>query len=61
MDYLVTHDKEEMTEFILDLKEEAGVEYANDVLKLGELIDVFLLKEFLDGKPIIPMINEITR
>ena len=32
----------------------------NDVLKLEELIDVFLLEEFLD-EPIIPMINEITR
>ena len=33
----------------------------NEVLKLEELIDVFLLEECLDGKPIIPMINEVTR
>ena len=61
MDYLVTHDKEELKELIKDFKEEAGDEYTNDVLKLEELIDVFILEEFLDGEPIIPMINEVTR
>ena len=45
MDYLFTHDKEELQGFIEDFKEEASDEYANDVLKFEELINnVFLLQ-----------------
>ena len=61
MDYLVTHEKKELKELIKDFKEEAGDEYTNDVLKLEKLIDMFILEEVVDGKPIIPMINEVTR
>ena len=61
MDYLVTYHKKELKELIEDFKEKVGGdEYAKGVLKLVELIDVFLLEEFLDGKPISPMINEVT-
>ena len=51
---------EELKELINDFKEEAGDEYANDVLILEKLIGVFILEGFLDGKPIIPTINEVT-
>ena len=61
LDYLITHDKKELETIPAHFKEEVDDEYANDVLKLEELIDVFILEEFLNEKPIIPMINEITR
>ena len=51
---------EELKELISDFKEEAGDEYANDVLILEKLIGMFILEGSLHGKPIIPTINEVT-
>ena len=45
------HDKE--------IKEEAGEEFIDTVLKLEELIATFFTDEFLEGKHILPMINEL--
>ena len=56
MDYLVIYDKKELKELIKDFKE-GGDEYANDVLQLEELNDVFILEELLDGKSIFPRLR----
>ena len=45
MDYLVTRGKKVLKKLIQDFKEEVGDEYANDVLKLQESINVFILEE----------------
>ena len=42
-----------------DIKEEAGEEYIDTVLKLEELIDTLFTDEFLEGNPILPMIDEL--
>ena len=51
----------EFKNLLKEFREDIGEKYANYVLKFEKLIDVFLLEEFLDGKPIIPMVNEVTR
>ena len=40
-------------------KEEAGEEFIDTVRQLEEVIDAFFTDEFLEGKPILPMINEL--
>ena len=59
LDYLMKHDKDELEELLEEYKDEAGEEYTDDILKLEELIDTFFLNEFLDGEPILPLIEEI--
>ena len=44
-----------------DFKDEADEDYMEKVLKLEELIDIFLDDEYLDGQPIIPMINDLRK
>ena len=59
MDYLVTHDRKEIDVGSKGFKDEVDEDFINGVHKLEELIDEFLEDEFLDGKPIIPMIDEL--
>ena len=42
----------------MEIKEEAGEEFIDTVLKLEELVDAFFTGDSLEGKPILPMINE---
>ena len=57
--YLTKHDKDELKELLEEYKDEAGEEYMDDILKLEELIDVFFGGDFIDGEPILPLIEEI--
>ena len=41
-DYLISHDKKELKALLTEFREETGEEYENHVLKLEELINVFL-------------------
>ena len=51
--------KKELVELLKEMKEEDGEEFIDTVLKLEELVDAFSTDEFLEGKPIITMINEL--
>ena len=57
-DDIIHHDKKELVELLKEIKEEAGEEYVDTVLQLEELINAFFTDEFLEGNPILPMINE---
>jgi len=61
--YLIAEDKEELRELLKEFKEETeeGDEYTEDVSKLEELTHAYFLDEFLEGKPIQPMIEGIMR
>ena len=60
MDCLVTHDKKKMLDLLKDFRDEVDEDFINVVHKLEELVDVFLEDEFLNGKSITPMIDELT-
>ena len=42
-------------ELLTQLKEEATGDYIDTLLKLGELVTIFLTYEFLKEKPILPI------
>ena len=46
-------------ELLTELKEEANDDYIDTLLKLVELVTIFLTNEFLKEKPILPMIDEL--
>ena len=61
VDYIVVHDKKELMELLTELKEEATEDYIDTLLKLEVLVTTFLTDEFLEEKPILPMIDELIR
>ena len=61
VDYVIAHDKKELTELLTVLKEEANEEYIDTLLELEEHIATFITDEFLEEKPILPMIHELIR
>ena len=58
-DLIIKDDKDELVDLLKAIKGEAGDEFINTIIKLEELIDVFFTDEFLDGAPILPMIDEL--
>ena len=56
---IIQHDEEELMELLAELKDEADDDYIDTLLKVEELIDVFLTDEFLEGKPILSTIDEL--
>ena len=48
-------------DLLKDFKDEVDDEFINVVYKLEELIDIFLEDEYLDGKPVTPMIDNLRR
>ena len=61
VNYLVAHDKEELMTLLDDFKDEAGEEYVGTLTKLDELVNSFLVDEFLEGEPLLPMIEDLMR
>ena len=58
-DLIIKHDKEELVELLKKIKDEAGEESIDIIFKLEELIDALVTAEFLEGAPILPMIDEL--
>ena len=48
VEYLIRHDKKELLELVNGFKKDVGEDFLDTVLKLEELVDVYLLKEFLE-------------
>ena len=58
-DLIIKHDKEELVELLKEIKDEAGEEFIDTIIKLEELIDAFFTDGFLDGAHFLPMIDEL--
>ena len=55
---VIESDKKELMELLAELKEEVTENYIDDVLQLEKLIDEFLTDDYLEGRPLIAMIDE---
>ena len=60
-EYLIHHDRKELMELLKDFQDGTDGDYMEKVLKPEELIDIFLDDEYLDGQPIIPMIDDLSK
>ena len=58
-DLIIKDDKEELVELLKAIKHEASEEFIDTIIKLEELIDVFFTDKFVDGAPILPLIDEL--
>ena len=48
----------ELMELLAELKEEVTEDFIDDVFQVEKLIDVFLTDDYLEGKPLLPVIDE---
>ena len=51
-------DKKELMELLEELKEEVTEDFIDNVLQLEKLSDVILTYDYLEGKPLLPMIDK---
>ena len=58
IDYLTKHDKEELKGLMQEIEVAVGEEF---VTELQDLVDKFLISEYLDGELILPKILEIVK
>ena len=58
---IIESDEKELTELLTEFKEEITEDFIDDVLQLEKIIDAFLIDDYLEGKPIVPMIDEILK
>ena len=59
--YLVKPDKKKFMELLTEIKVEGSEDDIDATLQLEKLIDVLLFGEYLEGKPILPMIIEVKK
>ena len=57
VDYLITHDKNELTEILEEWEKEEL--FIDDVLALKKLVEVFVRDEFLENRPVMKDIQNI--
>ena len=58
VEYLIQHDKKELLELVNGFRKDVGGDFLDTVLEFEELVDVYLLKEFLKKEPIRIKIEE---
>ena len=61
IEYSVQHDKKEWLELMNEFRKDVGEDFLHNVVELEELVDVYLLKEFLEKEPITIKIDEVGR
>ena len=59
LSYLLAYDKEELRGLMKEFKEDGEEENEEEIGKLEKLVYTFFNEDFLHGKPILPMIEEI--
>ena len=52
IEYSTQHDKEELLELMNEFRKDVDEDFLDIVLELEELVDVYLLEEFLEKEPI---------
>ena len=58
VDYVIQHDKKELSDLLIDLRDEVGDEFLDALIELELLSGKFLENEFEDGEPLLPLIEE---
>ena len=58
VDHVIQHDKEELSDLLLELRDEVGKEFLDAQLDLELLAGKFLIDEFQEGKPLLPLIEQ---
>ena len=55
---VILHDKEELSDLLMELRDEVGKEFFDALLDLELLAGKFLIDEFQEGEPLLPLIEE---
>ena len=55
--YLILHDKQELQDLMVEIKDEIDGEFEDVVLDIEKLLDIFFVEEFVDGEIVRPKIN----
>ena len=58
VDYIIRHDKNELSELLMELRNEVGGEFLDALIDLDLLAGKFLENEFDDGALLLPLIEE---
>ena len=58
VDHVIQHDKEELSDLLMELRDEVSKEILDALLDLELLAGKFLIDEFQEGKPLLPLIEE---
>ena len=53
VDHVIQHDKEELSNLLMELRNEVGKEYLDTILDLKLLAGKFLIDEFQEGEPLL--------
>ena len=61
VEYLLKHDQDELLDLITDFKDVADKEFIVPIHRIEELVDKFLVDEYLDGELILPQILNISK
>ena len=56
--HLIQHDKEELSDLLMELCNKVGKDFLDALLDLELLADKFLINESQEGKPLLPLIEE---
>ena len=55
---MIQHDKEELSDLLMELRDEVGKQFLNALLDLELLAGKLLMGEFQEGEPLLPLIEE---
>ena len=58
VDHVIQHDKEELSDLLLEHRDEVGKEFLDALLDLELLAGKFLIDEFQEGEPLLSLIEE---
>ena len=61
VEHLIQHDKKELLDVVNEFQNDVDDDFLDTVLELEELVDVYLLEEFLEKEPIRIKIDEVRR
>ena len=61
VEYLIQHDKKELLDVVNEFRKKVDGDFLDTLLELEELVDVYLLKEFLEKEPIRIKMDEVRR
>ena len=58
VDHVIQHDKVELSDLLMELRDEVGKEFLDALLDLELLARKFLIDEYQEGEPLLPLIEE---